>query len=247
MSTLIAVEIGKLRTVRSSWAIALAAIGIVVFSVTLTLATGTPHSSGDVRSLLSFAGSAGFIAIIFGIVSAAGEYRHRTIVPQMLVTPNRTRLVIGKALAFAIVGAVIGIISVAVTFAICFPWLSAKGVTVDLSTGTLIGIAAGSIIYCALSAALGVGIGAIVTNQVGAVVTMIVALFVIDPTLSTLLPGPGRFGPGALGLSLSGGVAANDGPYTSILPIAVAAVCFVVYTVVVVGGGVVATRRREIA
>jgi len=126
------------------------------------------------------------------------------------------------------------------------PWLSASGTGLNLTTGQLAGLVAGSIIYNAFCAAIGVAVGTWVSNQVGAVVALLFLLFLIDPTVSTLLPSVGRFGPGALGLSLSG-VPNLDGPYASVLPLWAASACLAGYTALLLGAGIKAAQRREIA
>jgi ABC-2 type transport system permease protein len=61
------------------------------------------------------------------------------------------------------------------------------------------------VLIAPLVGALGVGPGALVRNQVIAVVGVLLLGFVVEPTLTSLVPEVGRFGPfGALPTSLSG-------------------------------------------
>jgi len=243
---LIGVELFKLRTVRSSWVIAAAAVVLVGSACALSLATTTVNPGADVRSLLSFAGSGGLVILILGIVGSAGDFRHRTIVPELLATPNRVRLATAKVLAYSIVGAVIGTACAAATAVVCLPWLNARHTDLGVSNGRLVGILAGSVGYSVFCAVVGVGIGLLVANQVGAVVTMLVLLFFVDPLFSTLLPAAGSYGPGAVGLSLSGGVASTDGPYGTILTLPAAAMLCVGYALLAVSSGTLALRRRDV-
>jgi ABC-2 type transport system permease protein len=245
MTTLIWVELEKARTLRSSWAILVSAQILVLFGVVLTLATSVQRNQHDIRSLISFAGSAGLVVILLAIVSAAGEYRHRTIVAELLITPDRRRLVLAKALTFALIGAATGLASLALTLALSVGWLAAKNAP-GVSGGVLVQVTLGTLAYCALCGVLGVGLGALVTNQVAAVAAMSVALFVIDPTVSTLLPGVGRFGPGAIGVALSGAGDSTGGPYSSVLPVWQAAAILLAYAVALLGAGTAAGHRREI-
>jgi ABC-2 type transport system permease protein len=247
MTRAIAVELAKFRTVRSTWAIVAGALALVGFCVVMTLATNMPHGDEEIRSLLSFAGSAGLMAIVLGAVSATGEYRHRTIVSQRLIAPDAARLLGAKALASALAGAAIGVAGVLVTDAIALPWLAASGVPVSLSFIELVEIGAGGVTYCALCAGLGVGAGALIRSQVAAVTAVLVALLVIDPTVSALLPEIGRFGPTALGLALSGAAHTGHGLGVSAISPVFAAGCLLLYAGVAVTAGMAASARREIA
>jgi ABC-2 type transport system permease protein len=214
MIDLIAAEFLKMRTTRTFWWVALVAVGLAVLATVVTLATGTTSGEQEARSLLSNMGIPGLFVIVLGVVGAAGEYRHGTITSTFLVAPNRRRVLVAKAFAYAIGGLAVGAASAALTLAISVPWLSGQGHSVGssgLGVGDLAEIAGGTLAYMAISGMLGVAVGALLTNQVTAVVGVFVVLFVVDPVVAALAPGYGRFSLQGLGMKLSGGTGANAG------------------------------------
>ena len=88
MIRVVSSELLKLRTTRTFYGLAGAALGLVMLAVVLVLAlTDSAFDEDDVRSLLSSAGGAGLMMLILGVVFSAGEYRHGTIAWTLLVTP----------------------------------------------------------------------------------------------------------------------------------------------------------------
>jgi len=49
-------------------------------------------------------------ALLFGVVSASGEYRHNTITTSYLSAANRPKLVVAKMICAAVVGAIYGVV-----------------------------------------------------------------------------------------------------------------------------------------
>ena len=62
----------------------------------------------------------------------AGEYRHQTITTTFLASPRRRDVVVAKLVAHSLTGALMGLLSLAVSAAIAVPWLHASGVDVHL-------------------------------------------------------------------------------------------------------------------
>ncbi|MEA2365565.1 MAG: type transport system permease protein, partial [Thermoleophilaceae bacterium] len=184
---LVHAELLKLRTTRTFWAMAGAATALVLLIVVLSLALDDHlRSEDDVLSLLSTIGVAGLLAMVLGVVAAAGEYRHGTIASTLLVTPQRLRAVTAAVLACALGGLAIGVAISAVTALIALPWLSAKDVDMP-STGAIVEVFVGGALFAALAAALGAALGALLRNQVAAVVSLLAFIFILDPTISALL------------------------------------------------------------
>ncbi len=69
----------------------------------------------------------------------------------------------------------------------------------------------------------------------------------VDPLLSALVTGYGRFGPTALGIAMSGGVRSGNGPYPSLVPASSAAGVSPAATLLLVLAGGIATHRRGLA
>jgi ABC-2 type transport system permease protein len=245
VTRVVSAELVKMRTTRTFWGLAGATLGLVMLAVVLVLAlTDNPFDESEVRSLLSTAGGAGLLMLILGAVFSAGEYRHGTIAWTLLVTPVRLRVAVGQALAAAVAGATVSLVTAALTAVVALPWLGAKDAA-SLSGGEVLGIFGGGILYGALAAAFGAGLGALLRNQVVAVVLVLVLLFVVDPTLTALLDGYDRFSLGGLQTSITGGSEEDFGG-EELLPVGVAALVWVAYTAVLVAAAALLTSRRDI-
>jgi ABC-2 type transport system permease protein len=217
MTALLQAELLKIRLTRSSYWWFAAALALVAFAIGLTLALGTVRTRFDELSLLSFSGSGGLMVLLLGVALGAGEYRHRTVIATLLFEPRRARVWINQAIACAVVGVLLGAACCVLASVIVFPWLSAKGTPVLVSNGRLLADFGGSIAYCGISAVIGLSIGTLARNQVLAVSIVFIALAVVDPTISTISPQAGKFGPSAIGIAMTGGEGSTNGPFAAVL------------------------------
>ena len=145
--------------------------------------------------------------VVFGVVGATGEYRHRTVAPAVLIAPDRLRLLVARALAYAVTAAGVALVMLVVAFAIGIP-LMAGNAGDSLDFADYAGLLGGGLLSAALGGVMGVGFGALVGNQVAGVVSVLVYLFVVDGligvadsdlipyTIGTAAPGAGRPGRG---------------------------------------------------
>ena len=97
----------------------------------------------------------------------------------------------------------------------------------------------------AISAVLGVGVGALLTNQVAAVVSVIVILFIADPVVAALAHTYGKFSLQGLGMALSGNSSDNSG--YDLLPVGIAALVYLGYTVAILVATAAVATRRDVA
>jgi ABC-2 type transport system permease protein len=248
MSDLVAAEFLKMRTTRTFWWVALVAIGLAVLVTVLTLATSTTDSEGSARSLVSNMGVPGLFMIVLGVVGAAGEYRHGTITSTFLMAPDRRRALAAKAIAYAVGGLGVGVVTAGLVLAISVPWLSGQGhpyASLGLDAGELATIVLGSLAYMAISGALGVAVGALVTNQVTAVVAVFVVLFIVDPVVAALAHSYGKFSLQGLGMELSGSSEENAG--YDLFPLGVAALVYLGYAVGLLAATAAVVTRRDVA
>jgi hypothetical protein len=239
-------EVHKLRHTPSVWWLAGAALAAVAFGLVLTLSLAPISSDSDVRSVLSFAGTSGLVAMLLGLVWTTGEYRHRTIVSMALATPSRIPAYLAQIVGLALAGALVGLLAAILTSAVTLPWLAAKDVPLGISWISVLAQYAGGIAFAALSAMLGGGIGALVRNQVSAVAVVLSYLAIIDPLLASLVPSYGKYGVTSIGVTLSGGTVGLDGQAASLLAVPVAAAVYIACTALAVAAGAVATSRREL-
>jgi ABC-2 type transport system permease protein len=176
--------------------------------------------------------------LIFGIVGATGEYRHRTLAPAALIAPDRSRLTLARLLAYLLTAIAVGVAMVVVALAIGLPLLSSQ-LGPDLAGEDYRRVIGGGLIVASLTAALGVGVGVLLRNQVAGVVGALIWLFILSPLLGlidedlpnyTTLPAAGVAG-GSEGDGFSWGGA-----------VAVLVVWALVFNVL----GLLAERRRDI-
>lgn len=243
---LVGSELLKLRRTPSTWWLAGAALAVVGFGVILTLSLADVTSPADVRSLLSFSGTGGLVLLLLGVVVAAGEYRHRTIVPTTLVTPSRSPAFVAQATALALFGAATGLVAAALTTATTLGWLGVRGVPVHLTVADLGMASLGGVAYTALSAVIGTALGALARNQVAATATVFVYLSMVDPLVSMAWSSYGQFGPTAIGIALAGGVEGAGGPGGQLLSTPAAALVYSGYAAVLAVLAIVTMKRRDL-
>lgn len=178
MINLIRGEAIKMRSTRT-------AIGFTIAGVALTLLVVLVSTLADEPSTVSAKRDAITVApifvlfVVFGVVGATGEYRHRTVAPAVLIAPDRLRLLSARALAYAVTAAGVALVMLVVSFAIGIP-LMAGNEGEALAFADYAGLLGGGLLSAALGGMLGVGFGALVGNQVAGVVSVLVYLFVVD-------------------------------------------------------------------
>jgi ABC-2 type transport system permease protein len=124
------------------------------------------------------------LLVLFGIVGAAGEYRHRTAAPAALAAGGRRgRLLLARAVAYALAGFVLGALTVTVALALGLPLLSGEPGP-GLGSGKIAAVATGSVVGAGLCAIMGVAAGALVRSQVAGVVGALLLMFLGMPLLA---------------------------------------------------------------
>ena len=198
MTAQIRAELLKLRTTRTTIALILAMIVLILL---FTLLDGLlTHSGGlasrqDQRQLLSVSSFTAVFAALAGVLLVTSEYRYGTIRPTTLFNPARSRVLAAKAVAGALAGLAFGILGEAIGWAAGYAILNGRGITVVLSSGDILLLTLGGLAGAALWGAIGAGLGAIIHNQVGAIITLLAWGLVVDDLLFGLAPSVGRFTP----------------------------------------------------
>jgi ABC-type transport system involved in multi-copper enzyme maturation permease subunit len=188
-------------------------------------------------------------AVLFGVVCASGEYRHRTIATSYLVA-RRPQLTVAKMVLAALVGA--GYALVATAMAIAGQLIS--GFPLGDELPSMLTAGAGATLVLALWAMLGVGLGTLIKNRLLAVLATLLYL-IVEPTVVWLvgLTGrdsltmylPGQASDAALG-GLTGG-AQFGGGFGVAQPWWLMLLVFAGWAAVVGLAGTVAAQRRDIA
>jgi ABC-2 type transport system permease protein len=241
VTALIRSELLRLRTTRSTWV--LLAVGLVL---TLGWAAGVLANIGGIGAsargsiqmradLLGASGVGLFPVLLLGVVAVTGEFHHHTVTPTFLVTPNRWRVLAAKAAACALVGPLVAVVLLAVTWTV---GVLAGAIDPTLDTA-LLAMTGRSMLVAACWALLGVGVGAAVRNQTVAVLVPLVWFLLIE----TLIPAYGLamlvpWSPGGATIALTGG------RFAGVLPAWAALLLLVGYALaLLVPGGRIIARR----
>jgi ABC-2 type transport system permease protein len=98
----------------------------VLAVVLITILAGDPTTAQEKRDALNVGGALSVPLLLFGIVGATGEFRHRTLAPAVLISPHRGRLTLARLIAYVFTAFLVGVAMVAVAMAIGLPLLSGQ-------------------------------------------------------------------------------------------------------------------------
>jgi len=178
VTNLIRGEAIKMRSTRTAIGFTIAGIALMLLVVLISTLAGEPSSVSAKRDAITIA-PVGILFVVFGVVGATGEYRHRTVAPAVLIAPDRLRLLVARALAYGVTAAAVALAMLAVAFAVGIPLMAGNdGASLELADYA--GLLGGGLLSAALGAIMGIGFGALVGNQVAGVVSVLLYIFVID-------------------------------------------------------------------
>jgi ABC-2 type transport system permease protein len=231
-------ELIKVRTTRTALGFGAAAVLLVLAVVLLSILAGDPVSIDDKRDALNVGGVLSVPLLLFGIVGATGEYRHRTIAPAVLIAPDRARLTVARLVAYVLTAAAVGVAMVAVALAIGVPLLGSQPGP-DLASGDFTRVVAGGILTAMLAAAVGVGVGVLVRNQVAGVVGALLWMFILEPLAPLISDGLVKF-------SLLNAAAAAGGGTAEDVSFAGGLAVLGAWAALFVAAGLLVERRRDV-
>jgi ABC-2 type transport system permease protein len=180
MNALLRGELIKTVTTRTLFGYAALGMALVIANVLLTTLSEDLRTVPDKQEAIA---GLPMLLILFGLVGAAGEYRHRTAAPAALAAGGRRRrLLLARAGAYAVTGLVLGALTTAVSLALGLPLLNGEPGP-GLGSGEIAAVAAGTVLGAGLCAIIGVAAGALVRSQVAGVVGTLLVGFVATPLL----------------------------------------------------------------
>lgn len=188
MTTLIANEIRKLRTIRGPWLLLAAGPVLVIVGVAGEFAGGAdPTRPQTAVHAVAHAGLMALLTLIFGITAVAGEYRHQTITDTYLAAPRRSRVIAAKFTVYTAIGTVFGLI-LAITAVIATAMaITANGGSVDLSNSDLWRTLAGGVACNAIFATVGVSLGALIRNLAAALTATLAWIALVEGLIGELI------------------------------------------------------------
>jgi ABC-type transport system involved in multi-copper enzyme maturation permease subunit len=256
----VAAELKKLRTIWSTWLIL--GITAVLVGVITSVIAFAPHNNrgGDLLfpvrgttrwfdSVFSALTSCLTLALVLGILSMTGEYRHKTITPTYLAEPRRGRVVASKLLAAALGGVAVAVVAGAVALVFGFSVVGAGigdvGRMLTEYRHVFPGVLAAAVLY----AVYGVGLGALLKNQVVAVVVGLGVTTIIEPILVGVVPAVGKWAPGQVAQALES-VTANANGFNNgiihLVPWWQGGLALLGYGVVLAAAGSFTTLRSDV-
>jgi ABC-type transport system involved in multi-copper enzyme maturation permease subunit len=237
-------EVRKLTTTRSVYSMM---AGLMIFMTLGVVATVTDIAPSQlVRPLerqpflvvpLTIAP---LFALLMGIRSYTDEFRHGSIVPTLLASPNRERVLVAKVVTGAAAGAALAAVAVALVIGVGVPLVMASGVELTWSPAAVAEVIGRLLGASALWAALGVGLGLAVRHQVAAIAGVLIWLIAVEGIVSGFLGEGAKYLPGAAGSAIVGVDAMN------LLAPGAAALILGGYVVVASMTGAALMRRRDV-
>jgi ABC-2 type transport system permease protein len=251
MKALIGAELLKLRT-RTTAALLLATFALVPLTATVSIpkagVTGAPVPLDDPRLLaITVGGSFGVpevLIVLLGGLAFTQEFRYGTVTSTYLVEPRRARILVAKWVSLAMISVVatVGTLIIAVPVSVSIIHGRHGNVTVGAQFWQM---AVAAFVIMAAYGVIGVALGALIRNQVAAVVTVLVWMLAVEYILVPSWPAIGRWLPLGVVTSLLQ-VGASLGLDGELLPVAVAAVVLLAYTVVALLLAARVTPRRDV-
>ena len=226
MTATLGMEFRKFFSTRTWWALALVTFGWTGMNVAMMVLSlhfageevagqlpGLPGLDGDgiARLFYSMGTTFGYVfPAIVGAMAVAGEYRHQTITPTLLVEPVRWRLLSAKFVCVIPVSVLYGLVVVFGCLACGAALLWALGEPTGLASAATWELFARMIPAMALWGLFGVGLGTLLGNQLTAIITLLAITMFIEPTVRVLPLLVGHeiaalnYLPGALGDAVAG-------------------------------------------
>ena len=197
----LAAEWTKIRSVRSTvWSLlAFVVVAIGFSTLVATVISADWNKPGnhpnhltlvtDPTGLIYGAGfGLGRLALcVLGVIVISGEYSTGAIRASLLAVPRRLPMLAAKAIVFALLELVIGVITVFAVFFISTSILRSH-VTITLSQPGVLRATLGGILYLIVLGLFALAIGGLIRHTAGAIAAVIALVLVIPPLIS-LIPG----------------------------------------------------------
>ncbi|HUR74797.1 MAG TPA: hypothetical protein VMZ00_11025 [Sporichthya sp.] len=191
----------RLRSVRSTWVLLLAAVasaGLVAWIVAREITRGKEFLSEpeSVVSLLSGSSGVGplsFPALFAGLIGVAAlgtEYRHGLMQSTLTAIPRRGVLLTAKLLVVAVFAALTATLSIGAAYAVGRAEIGAGFSTSLLTAGDTERALGGFVVLVVLTSLLGVALGGLLRSAAAAGVVLVALPALIEPLAIWALTGP---------------------------------------------------------
>jgi hypothetical protein len=196
MTRLIRSELIKIFTIRTTYVLIMAGIGMAFLAVAGLPPKGAESPVALQDELLAAASAAYPITLILGALVSGGEFQHKTISQTLLLAPARARLLAAKMTAGALASLAISVPALLTALLAGAHALTQRGTGLHATGHAALTITC-SVGADMLWAALGGALGALFRGQSAAIVTALLVIFAIDPAAQALAPRLWRYLPTA--------------------------------------------------
>jgi ABC-type transport system involved in multi-copper enzyme maturation permease subunit len=196
---LVAAEIRRYTSTRTTWIVTGVGLVLVAFSAGLYVLESTfsgPFLGGDaqVAAAIDQVGGNSVIVLVIGLLAMTTEFRHGTIGRVLQITPSRTRVIVSKLVVGALYGVLFSVLGAVVVALFVVPKALVDDLTLEFGEATVTALWQGPVAL-ALTAILGVALGALLRNQVVAITVSLVWVFILETLAVQFLPSFGRWLP----------------------------------------------------
>ena len=247
MNHLVRAELLKLTTTRAPRALAAGAVVFVALSALRTtydagrLGASSIGTTGAVLDLLGGYRVAAVAAAVLGALVATTEHRHGTLTSYLLRAPRRSRVVVTKVVAVALVTTAVGLAGLAV---VVTAGLGSGALTSGATTEPVVLRAAGLLLTYPAYGLIGLGVGLLLPRYQALVAVLPAAWLLV---LEDLVFASFTSHVPAWALSRVGASVASAYDVHPLLPVWAGAALLVAYAAVVCAAGAVRTWRLDVA
>ena len=235
MKALLKSEFRKLRTTRAVYGFLTAMVAIAVVTVVDAPKTDFADPLHEQGFVLFTGLLTRVLLLVLGIRVITDEFRHGTIVPSLLATPQRFRVLAAKLVIAGLTGAVLAALAGAAMLLTALSIGSSDGMELD---GEADRVLAGLIGAGALWTTIGVALGTVVRSQVLAIVGGLLWLLGIEDMLKSRLGDFSDLLPGDAGLTMVVG--------SSLRQVLTGALVLLTFAVALSSASALALTRRDV-
>lgn len=201
MSDLLRSEVLKTQSIKGTLLLLVSAVMVVALATASTMLSMPPDNlDGPIHEQVAyFIGSVivAVFALIVGMRSFTDEFRHRTIVPTILATESRGRLLVAKITVAVGVVLLMSILGLVTLVSIALGLARVKGGDLSLAISDWEAFAGflGAMVGWTV---LGTGLGSMIRSQIAGVVGALVWVLVVENFATGFLGEAAKFMPGQL-------------------------------------------------
>jgi len=216
-------------------------------------AAGLAKIAADMMTAGQFFGL--LLAMVIGILVVTNEFFHQTATTTFMTNPHRTTVILAKAVAALLFGALFWLVATVIDLIVTPIYLSSQHVSVSVFQWTVIQSVLLNLAAFALWAIFGLGLGTLLRSQVGSVITGLIlyllgaaAILIIFQLIHNLYPHNWILSAQVVAPAIASEVMITPGQaFEHAPPQWVGAAVLIGYAVVSGLVGISLTRRRDIS